>query len=98
MEIKNKVVVVTGGAEGIGAALCRRFAREGAKGIVAADINEAKAMAVADEIKGAAFKCDVSREEEVKALVRFTEEKVRTYRSFLLECRHHCHRWRRVSQ
>jgi NAD(P)-dependent dehydrogenase (short-subunit alcohol dehydrogenase family) len=75
MEIKNKVVVVTGGAEGIGAALCRRFAREGAKGIVAADINEAKAIAVADEIQGAAFKCDVSREEEVKELIRFTEEK-----------------------
>jgi NAD(P)-dependent dehydrogenase (short-subunit alcohol dehydrogenase family) len=75
MEIKNTVVVVTGGAEGIGAALCRRFAREGAKGIVVADINETKAKAVADEIQGTAFKCDVSREEEVKQLVRFTEEK-----------------------
>jgi NAD(P)-dependent dehydrogenase (short-subunit alcohol dehydrogenase family) len=73
MEIKDKVVVVTGGADGIGAALCRRFAREGAKGIVVADINEIKAKAVAEEIRGAAFKCDVSREGDVKQLIRFTE-------------------------
>ncbi len=75
MEIKDKVVVVTGGGNGIGAALCRRFAREGAKGIVAADIDETSAKGVAREIKGAAFKCDVSREDDVKSLVRFAEEK-----------------------
>jgi NAD(P)-dependent dehydrogenase (short-subunit alcohol dehydrogenase family) len=75
MEIKDKVVVVTGGANGIGAALCRRFARESAQGVVVADIDEMLAKAVADEIKGTAFHCDVSREEEVKRLVRFAEEK-----------------------
>jgi NAD(P)-dependent dehydrogenase (short-subunit alcohol dehydrogenase family) len=75
MKIKNTVVVVTGGASGIGAALCRRFYQEAAKAVVVADINEASAKGVADEINGAAFKCDVSREEEVKRLVRFTEEK-----------------------
>jgi NAD(P)-dependent dehydrogenase (short-subunit alcohol dehydrogenase family) len=75
MEVRDKVVVVTGGAMGIGAALCRRFAREGAKGVVVADVNETLAKVVADEIHGAAFKCDVSREEDVKRLVRFTEEK-----------------------
>lgn len=75
MEVKGKVVVVTGGAMGIGAALCRRFTREGARAIVVADINEALAKVVADEIHGVPFTCDVSKEEDVKRLVRFTEEK-----------------------
>ena len=75
MKIKDTVVVVTGGGSGIGEALCRRFAREGAKGIVVADINEALAKNVADQINGAAFKCDVCREEEIRQLVRFAEEK-----------------------
>ena len=74
MKIKDTVVVVTGGGSGIGEALCRRFAREGAKGIVVADINETLAKTVADQINGTAFKCDVRREEEVKQLVRFAEE------------------------
>lgn len=34
MDVKDKVVVVTGGAEGIGAALCRRFAKAGAAVVV----------------------------------------------------------------
>jgi NAD(P)-dependent dehydrogenase (short-subunit alcohol dehydrogenase family) len=74
MKIKDKVVVVTGGASGIGEALCRRFAREGAKAVVVSDIDGLLAKAVADQIKGASFRCDVSREAEVKDLVRFTEE------------------------
>ncbi len=74
MEVKGKVIVVTGGASGIGEALCRRFAREGAKGVVVADVNEAGAKTVAANIKGAAFKCDVRKEDDVIRLVRFTEE------------------------
>lgn len=74
MEIKGKVVVITGGASGIGEALCRRFAGEGAKAVVVADMNETAAKVVAEAIKGAAVKCDVSREEDIIHLVRFTEE------------------------
>ena len=59
MKIKDKVVVVTGAASGIGRGLCRRFAKEGAKAIVAADINAAGAKAVAGEAGGEAFACDV---------------------------------------
>ena len=39
MELKDKIIVVTGGASGIGREMCRRFAREGAKKVVVADLN-----------------------------------------------------------
>ena len=39
MQVKDKVIVVTGAASGIGKALCERFAMEGASAIVATDIN-----------------------------------------------------------
>ena len=39
MEVTDKIIVVTGGAIGIGRALCRRFAQEGAKAITVVDIN-----------------------------------------------------------
>ncbi len=40
MQIKDKVIVVTGGASGIGKSLCERFSREGARAIVVSDINQ----------------------------------------------------------
>ena len=49
MKLDGCCVVVTGGANGIGAALCRRFAAECARGVVGADIDEAGARAVADD-------------------------------------------------
>jgi NAD(P)-dependent dehydrogenase (short-subunit alcohol dehydrogenase family) len=76
MEIKAKVIVVTGGAGGIGEALCRRFAREGAGGVVVADLNESGAKAVADDVGGLGLKCDVAREDEIVRLVRETEENI----------------------
>ena len=83
MEVAGNVVVVTGGASGIGEALCRRFAAEGAKGIVVADVNEELAKVLAAEIGGAAIACDVSKEEDVIRLVRFAEE---TYGQIDLFC------------
>src|SRR5580693_5075417 len=62
MNLAGKIVVVTGGAQGIGAALCERFAQEGAKAVIVADINAAGAEAVAARIGGAAMPCDVSRD------------------------------------
>jgi NAD(P)-dependent dehydrogenase (short-subunit alcohol dehydrogenase family) len=73
MQVKGRVVIVTGGANGIGAALCRRFAREGARAVVVADRDEAGAQALAGEINGMAVAGDVSREEEVFRLVQQTE-------------------------
>jgi NAD(P)-dependent dehydrogenase (short-subunit alcohol dehydrogenase family) len=75
MTVKDKVVVVTGGAEGIGRALCRRFAAEGARTIVVADINAAGATAVADEIGGWAVPTNVSREADILRLVGAVTQK-----------------------
>ena len=69
MELADKVVVVTGGANGIGAALCRRFADEGLRGLVVADIDTDSAARVAWESKGLVMRADVSREADIQALV-----------------------------
>jgi NAD(P)-dependent dehydrogenase (short-subunit alcohol dehydrogenase family) len=69
METSDKVIVVTGGARGIGRALARRFAAESAKAVIVADLDGAAARAVAEEIGGTAVRCDVSRESDVKELV-----------------------------
>jgi NAD(P)-dependent dehydrogenase (short-subunit alcohol dehydrogenase family) len=69
MELADKHVVVTGGGNGIGRALCRRFASEGARAIVVADLDGDGAKAVADEIGGTAVRVDVSVEDEVSSLV-----------------------------
>ena len=69
MEMKGKVIVVTGGASGIGAALVRRFAREGAAGLVVADMTFDAAQAIAREVKGLALCIDVSSEADVQALI-----------------------------
>ena len=69
MQLVNQVAVVTGGANGIGEALCRRFAAEGARGVVVSDVNLAAAHKLAAEIGGVAIQCDVRRETEVQSLV-----------------------------
>ena len=75
MDIQGKVVVVTGGASGIGKALCQAFAQAGARGVVVADLDGDGAAAVAVAIvtgsaAGAlAVRTDVSHEAEVRALV-----------------------------
>jgi len=76
MKVADKVVVVTGGAHGIGRALCKRFAQEGAKAVVVADINEERAKAVAEEIQAVPVACDVSREDDILRMVRLTEKNI----------------------
>jgi NAD(P)-dependent dehydrogenase (short-subunit alcohol dehydrogenase family) len=76
VEVKDRVVVVTGGASGIGRALCRAFARVGAAAVVVADVDADGARSVADEFgdRGRAVTTDVSSEADIVALVRGTEE------------------------
>jgi NAD(P)-dependent dehydrogenase (short-subunit alcohol dehydrogenase family) len=73
MKIAGKVVVVTGGAQGIGAALAERFIQDGAKAVVVADINGDGAAAVARAIGAAAMPCDVAREDDIVRLIDDTE-------------------------
>ncbi|TYB95244.1 SDR family oxidoreductase [Micromonospora sp. WP24] len=77
MNLTDRVVVITGGAGGIGAALARRFSAEGAAAVVVADVDAEAARAVADGIGPLAHPAavDVTDEEQVKALVADTEQR-----------------------
>ncbi|MES2633940.1 MAG: SDR family oxidoreductase [Pseudomonadota bacterium] len=77
MDIRGKVAIVTGAASGIGAALAKKLAAEGARGVVVADVNESMAQAVAREIGASAMamRCDVSVEADIQALVAATRAK-----------------------
>src|SRR5262249_54472280 len=76
MKIKDKIVVVTGGADGIGKALSERFHREGAKMVIVADLNGEKAKAVASAVGGKAYQCDVANEAEIIRLIDDVEKNV----------------------
>ena len=72
MEIKDKVVLVTGGANGIGRALCHRFAAEGARMVVVADIDEDNGFKVSQELeegKSGFVSCNVADEDQVTFMV-----------------------------
>ncbi len=74
MRVRDKVVLITGGAHGIGRALAERFHREGARAVAVADLEIDAARAVADGIGGLALPADVSREPDVRRAVRETEK------------------------
>src|ERR1039458_9827577 len=69
MELADRHVVVTGAASGIGRALAQRFAAEGARVVVVADLELQAARDVAGEFGGLAIRTDVSRVAEIEALV-----------------------------
>ena len=78
--LKDQIAIVTGGAQGLGEAICRRLAREGAH-VVVADLNLEGAEGVAAEIMAQtdrrviAVKADVTNEDQVAAMVdRAVEE------------------------
>lgn len=76
MHIKDKVVVVTGGASGIGKSLSERFAREGARAVIVSDINQAGVDATVADIaaltEARGIVANVGKEDEVSALVDAT--------------------------
>ena len=76
MQVKDKVVVVTGGANGIGEALCRRFVKEGARAVVAADLDEERVKTVAAQLGIVGVKTDVANEAEIISLVETTEKQI----------------------
>jgi NAD(P)-dependent dehydrogenase (short-subunit alcohol dehydrogenase family) len=72
MNVRDKVVVITGAATGIGEGLARRFLAEGAQAIVVADIDGAGAEKVAADIGGVAMRVDVGKEADIRKLVEET--------------------------
>ena len=69
MDVHDKVVVVTGGASGIGAGLCRRFREEGARAVVIADLSGDAAAQLAAELDGLSYVLDVRDEAALAAMV-----------------------------
>jgi NAD(P)-dependent dehydrogenase (short-subunit alcohol dehydrogenase family) len=68
-DLTGRVALVTGAGSGIGRALARRFAAEGARAVVVADLNAPAAEAVAEEIGGLAVPTDVGLEADIQALI-----------------------------
>jgi NAD(P)-dependent dehydrogenase (short-subunit alcohol dehydrogenase family) len=73
LDLKGRIVVVTGGAKGIGRALSECFHQAGAKAVVVADLDLPGAEAVAAAIGGCAVRCDVSSEADIQRLIEKTE-------------------------
>lgn len=69
--LQGRVCIVTGAAQGIGEACARRFAREGAK-VVVADIEDGRGQALAAELQGLFVHCDVGDKAQVDTLVAKT--------------------------
>ena len=70
MNIADKTILITGGANGIGRALCERFHADGAARIYVADIDLANAEKVAESVGGKAFKLDVADEANCQQVVK----------------------------
>ena len=69
MELHGKVVVVTGGASGIGTGLCRRFREEGVRALIIADLNGEAVTALADELDAVGVTLDVRDEAAIAKMV-----------------------------
>ena len=88
MEVANRIVVVTGGASGIGRAMCERFAKEGARHVVVADLNGDGAAEVASSIGGTSRRVDVGVEQDIVSLIDCHGKRHRADRPVLLKCGH----------
>lgn len=73
MKIAGQVVVLTGATSGIGLALAERFKAEGARALIIAARTRSDLEALAQRLGAIAVPCDVTREDDVKALVARAE-------------------------
>jgi len=81
MDVNNAVIVVTGGASGIGRAMARRFAADGARAVVVVDINAEGVATVAGEINatgvtGRGEVVDMTDQEAVETLIDRIESEI----------------------
>ena len=74
MEVKDKIIIITGAASGIGRAMARRFTAEGAKQLIIADLNADGLQEVAEEIGAHAIPTNVAIESEVTHLIKSAEK------------------------
>lgn len=77
MRIQDSVVVITGGASGLGAGVARRAASQGARGVAILDVNDELGQALAKELGSAAtyVHCDVRNSDDVSAAIAHVESK-----------------------
>ena len=75
MHVAGKIVAITGGGNGIGRALALRFAKEGAKHVAVADIDEGAAKSVAAEVGGLGMRVDVGSEAEIIGFIEAVESR-----------------------
>ena len=73
MQLKDKIAVVTGGGSGIGRALVAKFMSEGAKQVVAVDINEANVKQTAEDFNCVSMMADVTKEADIIRIIEDTE-------------------------
>ena len=76
MQLSGKIVVVTGAGSGIGRALVEKFVAEGARAVVAVDINAASAKQTADNNGCVAMTADVSSEADIRRVIEDTESNI----------------------
>ena len=75
MQLKDKLIVVTGAGSGIGRSLAKKFIAAGARTVIASDINADAARQTAEELGCVPMTADVAREEDVLRLIDDTERK-----------------------
>jgi NAD(P)-dependent dehydrogenase (short-subunit alcohol dehydrogenase family) len=73
MELRDRVVVVTGAGSGIGRGLAHRFAAEAPRALMLSDVDAGAVRAVADAVGASAMVADVGREADIRALIEQTE-------------------------
>ncbi len=76
MDVKNKRVVVTGAASGIGKALCEAFYKAEAQSVIAVDLNLDGAQETADSVNGIAIKANVGNEKDIINVIKKADEHV----------------------
>ena len=75
MDLLNKTAIITGGSGGIGKAMAKAFLKEGAKGIVLADLNRDTVEEAAKELGCDSMVCNVTDEQQIQDVATFTKEK-----------------------
>ena len=85
MQIQDSVVLVTGGASGLGGAVSERLAQAGAK-VVVVDLNESLGQSVAEKIGGLFVRADVSSEADANATFDAAEAKFGKKVNVLVNC------------